>query len=348
MGERMKQRYFAYGSNLNGRHLREQGFPAEKMQAVGVAYLPDYELCFSRYSQTWQGGVLDVRPRAGAFVSGVVFEIDDDIIRLLDRKEGAPSCYEQRAVEVFMENNTKAGAITYMVPDHQKEDYIVPSENYLGVVSEGYVEHNLPGSSLARVAEGAPGACDLMALFVYGTLMRGEIRERIVREFDVQCWILGELGGELVECGSYPGLLLTSEKDRWVQGEFVRFGGGGSFVSRIDEIEGFNGYGQEDNLFERRLIECTVGDGRIRLAWTYVYKGNGSPILSGDWRQHSDRREVILSKIFQKHLQGRAPAILLKNLNSYPYAAQIKNLRTEFLSGQLSERRLAQVSGQWH
>ena len=98
----MSNFYFAYGSNLNLKDLREyekrKGINGEKsfVDSInisnGVFFLPDYQLQFPIYSNGRKGGVLDVTQKVGHAVAGKLFEIDN--WDLLDKKEGSPYFYK--------------------------------------------------------------------------------------------------------------------------------------------------------------------------------------------------------------------------------------------------------------
>jgi gamma-glutamylcyclotransferase (GGCT)/AIG2-like uncharacterized protein YtfP len=104
------------------------------------------------------------------------------------------------------------------------------------------------------------------AVFVYGTLKRGQVRER--------CWPRKPLdvapatvGGRLYDLGPYPALASGSDR---VTGELWRFAAEDivATLAALDEIEDYRG-GPED-LYRRAIIECESATGRAR-AWTYLY-----------------------------------------------------------------------------
>ena len=52
---------------------------------------PDLELIFDNYSMGRRGGALNLQPRIGQAVAGVLFEVFASGWEVLDRKEGAPN-----------------------------------------------------------------------------------------------------------------------------------------------------------------------------------------------------------------------------------------------------------------
>jgi gamma-glutamylcyclotransferase (GGCT)/AIG2-like uncharacterized protein YtfP len=104
------------------------------------------------------------------------------------------------------------------------------------------------------------------AIFVYGTLRRGGVRER--------CWPQEPLRVEaatvrgcLYDLGPYPALV---EGGDLIGGELWHFRGKDlpATLAALDEVEGY--YGTAEDLYRRAVIECRAGGGTVR-AWTYLY-----------------------------------------------------------------------------
>ncbi len=100
--------YFGYGSNLNaadwsrwcsGKGYSETSFDAS-FKKVASAWLADYRPGFTVYSSTRSGGVLDIVEAKGCVVPGVLFEVDEETVAKLDRKEGYPRFYKKLNVIV--------------------------------------------------------------------------------------------------------------------------------------------------------------------------------------------------------------------------------------------------------
>ena len=70
--------YFAYGSNLDKRQMRER-CPDSKPKFA--AHLPNYRLIFVGWSRQWRGGVASIRPFRGERVLGAVYEVSDKDLR---------------------------------------------------------------------------------------------------------------------------------------------------------------------------------------------------------------------------------------------------------------------------
>jgi gamma-glutamylcyclotransferase (GGCT)/AIG2-like uncharacterized protein YtfP len=102
------------------------------------------------------------------------------------------------------------------------------------------------------------------AVFVYGTLKRGEFRER--------CWPrppisieLATTGGALYDLGPYPALVAG---DDTVAGELWQIAPDDieETLVALDRVEGFAG--TSDDLYRRVIVECQTAAGSTR-AWTY-------------------------------------------------------------------------------
>jgi gamma-glutamylcyclotransferase (GGCT)/AIG2-like uncharacterized protein YtfP len=104
--------------------------------------------------------------------------------------------------------------------------------------------------------------------FVYGTLKRGECREKCWPRPPLQvesAWVRGEL----YDTGPYPALRPGNDP---VLGEVWSYPAHDlAIVTRVlDEIEEYC-EGRIGNLYTRETIECQTFDGRQFIAQTYVY-----------------------------------------------------------------------------
>lgn len=123
------------------------------------------------------------------------------------------------------------------------------------------------------------------ALFVYGTLMRGECRHGHLGRF--RSLASAVASGTLLDCGDYPALRLDGAGT--VRGELVELGDVAD-LRRLDQIEGFHGFGEPMSWFRRTLITVRLPTGEARRAWVYAGQtalGLARGVIpSGDWRSH--------------------------------------------------------------
>jgi gamma-glutamylcyclotransferase (GGCT)/AIG2-like uncharacterized protein YtfP len=284
--------YFGYGSNLHRtdfeRWCRARGHCHDGVRVVGPAWLPDAEPVFHYRSKARNGGALNVRPRRGSAVPGLLFEVDEAGWRALDAKEGRPRYYERVEALVLDRDGEERRAFTYeVVEDHRRDEHVPPTAEYARLVREGLAAHGLPHHHVGAAARGFEVPAVPHAVFVYGTLMRGERahariarhRPRRIREARVR--------GRLVSLGEYPGLIGCDEGGE-VCGELVELEDPGELVAELDPFEDFLGYGERGSLYRRVVVEVTDADGRRTVAWTYRYVApidRAPAIPSGDWRR---------------------------------------------------------------
>lgn len=144
-----------------------------------------------------------------------------------------------------------------------------------------------------------------------------------------------------------------------VEGEFVRVGDVGRAMETLDGIEGFRGYGEDGSLYRRTFVNVDVGEGRTRHAWTYLCGNESSgvrEIASGDWRAHRQRRSGFLRSLVAAHVGRREDRVAAAIAGRIPFAfnpdrdatvRRLLPLASALENGRISERLLAQHSGQW-
>lgn len=357
-----KQLYFAYGSNLNIGDFEQwcisRGYPSQLLKFVGRASLREYELAFSYRSLSRRGGVLDIRERRGGVVPGVIFEVASEGWEALDGKEGAPGCYQREDVVVFDESGEMHRAITYRVPAVRAQPYVVPAPGYVEIVQQGLQAWKIDDAHLLAAAKDESLPCP-DGFFVYGTLMRGESRFEVLKRYGLECVLLAETQGQLFDLGLFPGMTRDGTSGSEVKGEFVRLRNPEAALSALDTIEGFRGYGKRGSLYRREQIQVHVGDGRFRGAWAYFLEASADEsqiIENGDWRQHCGSRELFLQRLVKAHSRKSPQAIAerLASMSPYNWNGQKREVVESLLplegalgTGLLSERKLAQASGQW-
>lgn len=125
------------------------------------------------------------------------------------------------------------------------------------------------------------------ALFVYGTLMRGECRHGVLHAHGVESVEPAEVTGKLYDLGDYPGMILGPGRGT-VHGELVRLRHLDRALVELDGVEGFKGFGAGGSWFRRTVVRTRTADGSAHWAWAYVYDqplGAAKRITSGDWRR---------------------------------------------------------------
>lgn len=149
--------YFAYGSNMLTRRLRER---VPSSHPLGIGSLRGHVLRFHKRSRDGSGKCNVLRTGdASDLVFGVVYEIDDRDRDRLDRVEG--SGYRGTSVEVAVGPKV-LDCYTYFARPETIDQTLHPAPWYKDLVLEGAREHELPGAyirAIERVEVAAePGA----------------------------------------------------------------------------------------------------------------------------------------------------------------------------------------------
>lgn len=116
---------------------------------VGIARLADHALELRRRSVRWGGGAADIVAARGGEVWGVLYELPDDQLGELDRKEGAGFAYRRRSLEVERDGGTVT-AIAYEVIDKEPEP-VPPTPEYAELLLSAAHERGLPAEYIARI-----------------------------------------------------------------------------------------------------------------------------------------------------------------------------------------------------
>ena len=127
--------YFAYGSNLNKKQMRER---CPDSKPMFTAVLPNYKLVFIDWSRRWRGGTASIKPFRGERVRGAIYEISERCLPQLDKYESGYSRYK---VTVFSEDDEPVEALTYIKAGQFEETQ--PSKEYLAVIQQGYRDWRL-------------------------------------------------------------------------------------------------------------------------------------------------------------------------------------------------------------
>jgi gamma-glutamylcyclotransferase len=143
----MTTRYFAYGSNM-APAVMARLCPGHRY--LGVARLDGYRLAFTRRSVRTGTGVADIVKAPGSTVWGVLYEIGQDDLEALDRKEGHGWAYVREQFSVRLETGAEQHAVAYTV--RSKEPAAVPSSQaYISALVAAARERGLPASYIRRL-----------------------------------------------------------------------------------------------------------------------------------------------------------------------------------------------------
>ena len=157
--------YFAYGSNINLRHLRSClsrfGLEPEGAMNPRRGVVRDYRLRTNYLSCVHNAGAANIEPSPGDAVEGVVMKITPECWAALMLKEGCPSRYIDASVDVYVpRTRATVSAVTFVVNPDCRLDYEVPvTQKYRDLILAGAQDAGLSRDyqkQLRRILKPAP------------------------------------------------------------------------------------------------------------------------------------------------------------------------------------------------
>ncbi len=145
--------YFSYGSNMNLKQMRER---CPEHKKIGIGYMPDAEICFPSFYESWNGGVAGYKNSPGSKMWGVLFELsqsDLDNLRVFEGyvhgREAHLNAYNEVVIDVHHETE-KVQCMTYEV---LVTGNFRPSLRYLQTIIQGAEDNNLPEEYIAGLSQ---------------------------------------------------------------------------------------------------------------------------------------------------------------------------------------------------
>jgi gamma-glutamylcyclotransferase (GGCT)/AIG2-like uncharacterized protein YtfP len=141
--------YFAYGSNMDPRHM-QQRVPGAR--PLGPGRLSGFRLAFTVYSTEWEGGAANLELDPDGHVWGVLWEVPEEEAAGLDAYQGHPTFFRREDVVV----DGPAGSViawTYRVA-HQ-EGFVRPTDAYVNKMLGAIRMMGLPPEALDMVDRAA-------------------------------------------------------------------------------------------------------------------------------------------------------------------------------------------------
>ncbi|WP_143320986.1 gamma-glutamylcyclotransferase family protein [Clostridium sp. HBUAS56010] len=140
----MTKLYIAYGSNIDEEQM-EHRCPDAKV--VGTAVVENHRLLFK--------GVKDcayatIEPEEGSHIPVLVWEINGEDERRLDRYEGYPKFYYKKELPVLVNGETH-NAMVYIMDERNPQNK--PSYNYYGILERSYIKYGFDDFILKRALE---------------------------------------------------------------------------------------------------------------------------------------------------------------------------------------------------
>lgn len=144
--------HFAYGSNMNrSQMLSRVGNILEEHNA----HLANYELRFNKKVRGGTAGA-NVQPSTGKTVYGVLYKIEENSFRSLDRYEGVPEHYRRIEIRVKPDEGEPVPAQVYIASRIEKG--LRPAAHYLQLILDGAGEHSFPASYIGEIKTAAGAA----------------------------------------------------------------------------------------------------------------------------------------------------------------------------------------------
>ena len=137
--------YFAYGSNLYWPQMQRR-CPSAKF--LCIACLPDYQFGITRHSRLRDCGTANVYPVAGAQVWGVVYDVSDADLFVMD---GFEDGYRREFLSVNPVNNGSSSIIVLVYVAQIESNVPLPNVDYKHVILSGAKHWRLPPSYLTML-----------------------------------------------------------------------------------------------------------------------------------------------------------------------------------------------------
>jgi gamma-glutamylcyclotransferase len=140
--------YFAYGSNMESAQMKCR-CPSAKF--VCRAKLPAHRLAFTLKSARRDCGVADVLPDQAKDVWGIVYELPDNELKNLDKKEGYrpgrpndQNKYTREDHYGWREGDAKRRLLVSIYRGHPQPNPPLPDSSYKKLIVEGAKHWQLP------------------------------------------------------------------------------------------------------------------------------------------------------------------------------------------------------------
>ena len=135
-----KTLYIAYGSNIN---LEQMAYRCPTAERVSTGFVENYELEFRR--------VATIVPKQDSKVPVLVWELNPEDEKSLDRYEGFPNMYRKETIPVKIGDKVFDGMVYIM----NAGQISPPPESYYTGILKGYVDNGMDTSYLKAASERA-------------------------------------------------------------------------------------------------------------------------------------------------------------------------------------------------
>jgi len=124
---------------------RHYGHRPPAMKSGKPVVLDNYRLCFAVFSEYWGGGIGDIVYDPGKYVAGVLFDLTETEMDVLDQKVGRKLDAADKEIGIYkridvtvspMGKGDPTQAITYQGTNVERS-HIPPTQNYMDLVIQG-------------------------------------------------------------------------------------------------------------------------------------------------------------------------------------------------------------------
>ncbi len=128
-------KYFAYGSNMDPDRMKKRGILFSKREH---AILKGFRLEFNKIVlKNLNEGKANIVKDNKESVEGVLYEIEEDDLRKLDKFEGYPTHYRREDVNVILDSGEIVKATTYIAQSNMTRGGLKPTKKYLSHLLKG-------------------------------------------------------------------------------------------------------------------------------------------------------------------------------------------------------------------
>ena len=140
----MEKYYIAYGSNMDEEQM---AYRCPMAQLLGRIELEDYCLLFKGSKR---GAYATIEPEEGSRVPVLVWTIEKEDEKSLDRYEGYPVFYYKKDLKIDLAGK-RVAALVYIMDESR--EYGKPSERYYSVLERAYRKYGFPMKILTEAYE---------------------------------------------------------------------------------------------------------------------------------------------------------------------------------------------------
>ena len=137
--------YYAYGSNMDKEQMEERKieFVPERLKGL----LKNWQLVFNKKRQRDGAGVGNLIPKDDSLVEGIIYKINRESMKELDKAEGAPTHHYFRwYLDVETDDSKFLMCVVYIANPERVVDGLKPTKEYLShylagwkFLSDGYL-----------------------------------------------------------------------------------------------------------------------------------------------------------------------------------------------------------------